>query len=298
MLMPPAPPISVNWSVPGSTRQILPNPPEHSSSALGWSVAQLQLHSQPAFECPEHTFQQHVVALHHYPHPARSERAFAGRQQSETLNDGDIVLIPAGVPHANRWDQPGRFSAVIFEPARLAALLPEANQSLELLPQFTFWDPLVRQLILALEQQVLTAQSGSSLYADSLSTALAAHLLTHYSPRAKAEPEPPSCPTRIRRATAFIEDNFQRNLTLAEIASAAHSSQFHFARLFRKATGLSPYQFLLRCRIDRAAALLRTTDLSIDEIAFRVGFGSASQLSAHFRRRTGATPAAFRHATR
>ena len=61
---------------------------------------------------------------------------------------------------------------------------------------------------------------------------------------------------RLRRVTEHIQDNLGRDLRLAELSGLVHMSPYHFARLFKRSTGVSPHRFLLRRRIDRAMALL------------------------------------------
>jgi len=87
-----------------------------------------------------------------------------------------------------------------------------------------------------------------------------------------------------------IEDRITEDLGLAELASEVGLSQSHFASLFRKTTGLSPHQYVVRRRLERAQSLLRSTTLSIAEIVTAVGFYDQSHLVRHMRRVRGVTP--------
>ena len=71
-------------------------------------------------------------------------------------------------------------------------------------------------------------------------------------------------------------------------------SQFHFSRLFKQSLGLSPYQYLIEQRIERAKQLLKETNQSILDIALNCGYNSHSHLSKQFRQVTGMTPKAYR----
>jgi len=75
---------------------------------------------------------------------------------------------------------------------------------------------------------------------------------------------------------------------------AAHISPYHFARLFRRATGLSPHRFILQRRIAAAAVLLADSTSSIRSVARTMGFTTASHFATTFRRVTGVTPTAYR----
>jgi AraC family transcriptional regulator len=101
---------------------------------------------------------------------------------------------------------------------------------------------------------------------------------------------------RLRRAVELMHDNCGRELSLSEIAAAACLSEFHFARLFKKLTGLTPHAYLASLRVERARKLLVTTDLSISEIGARVGYTSQSHFTKVFRAAAGTTPKAFRAA--
>ncbi|HLL76065.1 MAG TPA: helix-turn-helix domain-containing protein [Pyrinomonadaceae bacterium] len=99
---------------------------------------------------------------------------------------------------------------------------------------------------------------------------------------------------RVRRAVELMHARLDRELPLEELAAAAYLSPFHFARLFKKATGASPHAYLAALRIERAQQLLASTDLSVTEIGSRVGYQSPSHFGKAFRRATGLAPRAFR----
>jgi AraC family transcriptional regulator len=93
--------------------------------------------------------------------------------------------------------------------------------------------------------------------------------------------------SKVRRVIAFIENNLRRELRLEELAAVTHMSPFHFARLFKRATGVSPHRFVVRRRIDAATALLTESTTSVSSIARAVGFRTASHFATTVRRITG-----------
>ncbi len=99
---------------------------------------------------------------------------------------------------------------------------------------------------------------------------------------------------RLRRAIEYMHDNCGRDLSLAEISQAADLSEFHFARLFKKITGMTPHNYLASMRIERARRLLAETDLPISDVGAQVGYSSQSHFTKVFREATGMTPRAFR----
>jgi len=107
-----------------------------------------------------------------------------------------------------------------------------------------------------------------------------------------ASSELPAC--RLRRVTQYIQENLQRELRLAELSAFVHMSPYHFARLFRRSTGMPPHKFVVRCRIDAARTLLAARTAPIAEIAQLVGFRTPSHFTTTFRRVIGLTPSAYR----
>ncbi|GAA2612472.1 helix-turn-helix domain-containing protein [Actinomadura fulvescens] len=98
----------------------------------------------------------------------------------------------------------------------------------------------------------------------------------------------------LAHTQAWALERLDRRLTIDDLARQARTSGRTLTRRFRSETGLSPLQWLLRQRIDRARELLETTALPIDEVARASGLGSADSLRAHLVRQVGLTPTAYR----
>jgi len=99
---------------------------------------------------------------------------------------------------------------------------------------------------------------------------------------------------RVAETVRLIELNADRPLSLSELADGAATSPFHFLRTFRRIVGMTPYQFLLRTRLHRAAVRLRSSDAAISAIAFDAGFNDLSTFNRRFRREMGEAPGAYR----
>ncbi|MEV6928986.1 helix-turn-helix domain-containing protein [Dactylosporangium sp. NPDC051485] len=109
-------------------------------------------------------------------------------------------------------------------------------------------------------------------------------------------PLPPESGTWLAETRAWALQRLAEQLTLAGLAAHARTSTRTLTRRFRKETGLSPLQWLLHQRIDRARELLEVTDLPIEQVARRSGLGTAESLRQHLTRRHGMTPSAYRTA--
>ena len=100
----------------------------------------------------------------------------------------------------------------------------------------------------------------------------------------------------LLRAKDLIDARYREPLDVPALARAAHLSTAHFSREFRKAFGETPHQYLLTRRLERAAALLRTTDRTVAEICFAVGLRSVGSFTTSFGRAFGSSPLAYRAA--
>jgi AraC family transcriptional regulator len=88
----------------------------------------------------------------------------------------------------------------------------------------------------------------------------------------------------------YIHDNLDQHLTLAELAFIAKMSIYHFSRTFKLFAGITPHQYVLNARVERAKDLLIQGKLSLSEIATRVGFFDQSHFTRAFKRSVGTTP--------
>ncbi|MEO6391366.1 MAG: AraC family transcriptional regulator [Pyrinomonadaceae bacterium] len=157
-------------------------------------------------------------------------------------------------------------------------------------------DRLARELA----TELLNAEAGQELVVAALVEQTVIHLLRHHANVHRADEMELSraglVDRRIRRAVELMHAKLGEDLALDEIAAAAYLSPFHFARLFKKLTGSAPHAYLAALRATRAQTLLAETDLSVTEIAARVGYASPSHFTKAFRQATGLVPRAFRAA--
>ena len=163
-------------------------------------------------------------------------------------------------------------------------------------------DKTISQMARAIAEEISREQLGRAAMLDALVRQLAIHLLRSRLTVSKSDHIELSragpVDRRLRRAIEFMHDNFGRELALEEIASAAYLSEYHFARLFKQITGVSPHVYLANLRLERARKLLAQTGLAISEIASMVGYQSQSHFTKMFKSVTGVTPRAYREAAK
>lgn len=251
----------------------------------------------PPTETPDAVMRQHLLSVQLRPPSVLYARGDGGRRANR-LEPGDSWFKAAGSAGRYSWPDEADVFNIGLDPVFVERLAEReyGQDGVELVDHVGGADPVTRGLAEALEAEIVSGEPGGSLFIDSIATALGVHLLRHYA----ASPQRPAGRTYglSRTALAAIDDHVRANLDaelrLEDLADLAHLSPFHFARSFKAATGLSPHQYVVQCRIERAQALLLRRDLTVAEVARRTGFATASHLARHFRRQTGLTPGAYR----
>ena len=105
-------------------------------------------------------------------------------------------------------------------------------------------------------------------------------------------------PRALRRVREFIEAHLEENISLQVLAVIVGLSMSHFARAFKQSEGVTPHDYVLRCRVRRAQELLADTELPLSEIAIAVGFADQSHCARRFREHVGLTPSRYRWSLR
>ena len=286
--------------------KFLPNPPLLTSFQSGWSGIQLAHFRQPSVDLPELSNSQHIITIPLGHQVVDLEFISEGHSQALSYQARDyacgfIEVVPADLPYGLRSNctvEVVEWIQCCLEPTYLAQIAHESVNSdrVELLLTLKKADPLIHHMGLALKASLEEAGVGSRFYADSMATALSAHLLRHYSTRSHRfqNYEDGLSKQKLRQAVEYIQTHLGENLSLTDIANELGISQYYFCHLFKRSTGMSPHQFLIRQRIDQAKQLLRQPERTITSIAMECGFANQSHFARYFRQYTGLNPNQFR----
>ena len=266
------------------------------SSQMPWAGIHLSYHRQSPYAIPETCPAQHTVNIYTNPFLARVK--INGRWQRKACAIGDVGIFPAQqVAPAAEFEQELGIIHVYLEPRILTAIGESINTDrVEIIQQLQTQDLLIQQLGLSLKRLDMGA-ADSRLYAESVATMLAVHLLKRYSvqPPVIREYTGGLPSQKLRTAIAYINDNLEQNISLTEIATAVQMSPHYFATLFKQSMGVPPHQYLTQCRIERAKQLLQKQTLSVLQVSYLVGFQSQSHFAKVFRKHVGITPKLYQH---
>ena len=229
-------------------------------------------------------------------------RESGGDIAESELAAGLVSVLPSETPVRWSWDTRLSFTVMALEPEYLDKVARETFDldpgGVHLLAVEGQRDPLITGIAGNLMREAMNGDAGSRLFAESLAGMLAVHLLRNYSERSQAiqTDRISTQPRAVVQAVDFIHENYAMDLSLSDIAAAAHLSPFHLSRIFKKATGVTPHQYLLQVRVNSARSLLTAGagNRSLAEVAAAVGFSDQSHLTRHFKRLLGVTPKQLR----
>jgi AraC-like DNA-binding protein len=243
--------------------------------------------SYETFAFAPHRHAAHVVAL-----VESGTHAFDHRGRVVIAPAGTIVFLDPEERHTGYGYRRSEWSyrVLYLEPtwfAELAGATPHFEPS-------AARDDVLADLIRALCRTM--REPSTALAQQVLMLAIARHSLRHSDQRMPAV-RAMSEPDAVRRARELIDDRYDENLTLSELASASGLSPYRLCHSFSRSVGFAPHEYLTCRRIERAKMLLRS-GLPPADVAVVVGFCDQSHLTRHFRRRVGVTPAQYRSKTR
>jgi AraC family transcriptional regulator len=225
------------------------------------------------------------------------------RRGSESFHSvvrrGSIMIVPAGVASYFNCSRGHKTSSTRVPAELLASAAQELglrSASVELPRTFESHDATIGNLIsIFLEEAQRPRHPAQTLIIGSCSYALAAHLIRSTAACPRVLPRAPAslAPRQLQVVLDYIETNMSTTIGLAEIAALAHVSRFHFSRLFRASTGVSPMAYLERSRIERAQSFLQMGSMRLSEVAAATGFADQSHFIRRFRQHTGVTPGRY-----
>ena len=161
-------------------------------------------------------------------------------------------------------------------------------------PRLLVYEPRVKDCAKLLADLLVEGEGCDRLFGESITMALLASTLASAKKWPARAPSNGLLPWKLRLAKDYLEDNFNRNVELQDLANLTGLSRSWFARGFRESTGIAPYSFILQIRVRRAKELLLDHKTSIATIATLVGFADQSHFTKTFRRYAGATPREWR----
>jgi AraC family transcriptional regulator len=268
-------------------------------SAMGNS-AQVTIYQLPPMATPFYVVPYHAFSMALSDLPSLELSTDGLTFQPHPIATGEWIFIPHAEISGSRWLHDSLCMHVYLQPSFVSNLISTDFAAEEVLfkPLIGCEDPIIKNLLELFKQEFALNGLTDLLYTEALATALSLHLIRTYANRQSLKNIRAvySHQSQLDEAIDYIERNLDREITVQALAERARLSISVFAHSFKKIMEISPYQFIITKRLERAIELLldRDANLPISTICQMCGFSSPSAFATRFRQKYGISPAKYR----
>lgn len=274
-----------------------------SGAELIWNSVRIRsnIYAPPPDRVTGASIPEHRIVLHVANQDYLERRLDGGKLLCAQMDPGVFNFVPAYRQQESLWKAEVELLEIYLPPALLERVAIESCDcvpgTIELIDRFAIRDPFLEQLAYAFKAELERGNPSDRLYLESLQTVLVGHLLRHHCSVKIADANllgglPKS---NLHQVIDYIQNNLDHDISLVELARVAHMSAHHFGKLFKQSIGVTPHQYVLKCRIEQAKKLLANKQLSFAEISQVLGFCHQSHFINVFRRYTTLTPQQYRN---
>ncbi len=272
-----------------------------SSEGAGWRSLFATIQTEAAYEGTFSAIRDHLLVIP-LKQPVRFYRRIGGELQEQTLAPGSTTITPGGADHTVRTaTDNGLYDTIHFyirheTLAEIHAEMFDTGETFTLPPFIGVVDLTLQSIALEIQKMLASPERSDAIHAETLSRTLASCLVRRHAAGRRPAPQPRGglSSRQLGRALAYIEESLDETVSLSAIASAAGLNAGQFGREFKKNMNLTPHEYVVKARVDRARFLLLSTELSLAEIALRCGFSHQQHMTRIVHRVVGLTPGALR----
>jgi AraC family transcriptional regulator len=233
------------------------------------------------------------------------EREVGGTWLPHRVRRGDLFVTQSTTPYELRWRSP---LGAELDVIHIHIAVDQCLAAFEIVykgrandvevTEFFGRDETLAHLTFACADMLSTGTAGNSQRVGAIAHLLAIHIAEKYTNvgSQKSEYRGGLPVVRLRKVEDYVRAHLTEDISIEKLAELAELSSFHFCRVFKQATGMTPLQFVTRERMLKAQWLIRETARSLIEIALEVGYTSPSHFAQVFRRTVGMAPNEFRNA--
>lgn len=227
------------------------------------------------------------------------------------LEEGEMVLIPSGVPHAAYRPEGGReptaYDAVDVHMNFLASQENDLIQRQYILPVFMGWERLPQRITAGMEPhpalcriflEIVDLYQTKPLGYELRIKGNLYEMLYQFITLKGQEEQYQYSEIWVKQTLKYIQENFQRKITLPEMAAYVNMSEGYFCRSMKKVFKTSPMEFLNRYRVFQAVHVIESTDRKLIDIAYEMGFCNGNRFTDSFKKYMGCTPMEYRQRLR
>jgi AraC family transcriptional regulator len=209
---------------------------------------------------------------------------------------GEMVVCRRHIEEWVRRDSSVEMLIIRLPDQALRTVAEETGGGAELNGTPRLNDERIRALMTAVEVEWQEGFLSGSLYLDAIGQALAAVLVQACGILRKPlrRYRGGLAPAQLRRVTEFVQEHLEHDLSLHQMAETASLSTAYFSQVFRQSTGVTPHQFVLRARVERAKSMLRDREARVLDVALACGFQTQQHFARVFRALCKASPSEYR----
>ena len=272
--------------------------PEHDSESAPWAGIKLEHYKSCPAERPEVTTDSYLAAVCLSGTGHADYAPCKAKEFPALYEPGSVSFTGPGVIPPYRLTGDIEFVVMEVAPKFIVWAADElvAKRPIEIAQSFAVREQGIRHILLTMHHELLNGFQSGRLFGECIGLSLATALLTRHStvPIRNGRYKGGLSQYKLRQVTEYIDVNLASALSLSEMADQLDMGPCHFARAFKESVGVSPHQYVLRRRIERALQLLKGSHPSLAEMSRELGFSSQGHFSTAFHRFVGVSPSSYR----
>lgn len=269
-----------------------------TSANANWDQAFLAHYEYPGAVLDTHKIPFHCLEVIDYGAISPHYRLIGEKRSHNDIHGGEIFLCPADTEHRIIWTKKLNFSLLVFNPIVFEQLAEELEISkpIEFIPQLHSSNTWIQKAINTLKIHLKNGCPDGSIRSQEIIIELIKVLLDNYTTfKTKILKQNGKLANNIlKEVLEFIDVNLENEFDLNILAKKTHYDIYHFRHLFKNSVGISPGQYILLQRIERAQVLLKKTSYPIKAVAKKYGFADQRYFTKIFRKKLGICPTEFR----
>lgn len=272
------------------------------SAPLGWDGVRIRGYRYTPLDVPIPALNDYLVVVYQHGETPMNRRC-SGDWRHERVAPGSVSLLTHAAQSHWRWSDAIEVTHLYLSVGAVADVAAQAYdrhvRDVELRDVLETGDSVLSGIATFLVRESREGGLGGRLYVDSLKNQACVHMLRHYANVIFREPATHGGLSRAQCGLLmqYLDENLDREISLADLASVVRLSVFHFTRKFRAEFGCPPHAYVMRKRIDRAKQQLARRDVPLKVVAANCGFSDQSHMTRLFRRLLDITPAEYRRTT-
>lgn len=273
---------------------------EISSAELNWSGVILEKGWSP------HFYPKSIITPYYYFALAiESDFKWSAKYKGEIIrlktNPGEIWMNPPDIPFTHVIDDPCHFIIFTIDEKTLFkyfdGTFPE--QKLEFLQNYNVNDQSLEYFIRLFYNEVILRGINGIEYYESMIKMFSIYYIKNYSNYndliSNKIISSKITERDLEKITVYINNNIEKVITVEELAEICNYSKFYFLKEFNKFTGITPYQYILKIKLEKSRELLQNKNMQIVDVAYMLGFSDQSHFSNSFKKYFGYPPGTFKY---